>query len=78
MSIELQIIFKFFLGSNKDIEDAVYLYEYFKDNLDNNMLMDFNKRFKTNKIFSKYIKCNRLKGIRIAKGREFCREIKFY
>ncbi len=31
--LELQIAFKLFLGSNKDIEDAVYLFELFKTHL---------------------------------------------
>jgi hypothetical protein len=32
--IELQIAFKLYLGSDKDIEDAIYLYEIFDRNLD--------------------------------------------
>lgn len=33
-SLETQIAFKLFLGSDKDIEDARYLFELFKDSLD--------------------------------------------
>lgn len=36
--IENQIAFKFYLGSEKDIEDAVHLYELFKDHLDKKLL----------------------------------------
>jgi len=54
--IELQISFKFFLGSEKDIEDAKYLYEVFKDNLDMNLVKEFNRKLKIEKIFNKYIK----------------------
>jgi len=32
--IEVQIAFKFHLGSEKDIEDAIYLHDLFKKNLD--------------------------------------------
>lgn len=32
--IEVQIAFKFHLGSEKDIEDAIYLYELFRERLD--------------------------------------------
>ncbi|MDP6157052.1 MAG: hypothetical protein QGH39_00745 [Candidatus Thermoplasmatota archaeon] len=33
-SLEIQIAFKLYLNSNKDIEDARYLFELFKDRLD--------------------------------------------
>lgn len=35
---ELQIAYKLFLGSDKDIEDAVYLWEIFREILDHNLL----------------------------------------
>jgi len=35
---ELQIAYKLFLGSDKDIEDAVYLWEIFREILDRNLL----------------------------------------
>jgi len=54
--IELEIPYKLYLGSEKDIEDARYLYKLFKKYLDVNMLNDFNKKLKTNKLFIRYIK----------------------
>lgn len=54
--IELQIAFKLLLGSEKDIEDAKHLYEVFKDNIKYNILSEFNKKLKTNNVFTKYIK----------------------
>ncbi len=39
--IELQIPYKLYLGSDKDIEDAMYLWVVFKDGLDNNLLRSF-------------------------------------
>lgn len=37
-SLETQIAYKLRLGSEKDVEDARYLYELFKERLDQNML----------------------------------------
>ncbi len=54
--IEIQIPFKLFLGSEKDIEDAKYLYNIFKDNLDINLLKEFNRKLKIEHLFDKYIK----------------------
>jgi hypothetical protein len=39
--IELQIAYKLYLGSEKDIEDAVYLWEVFKEHLDLRLLRKF-------------------------------------
>lgn len=39
--IELQIPYKLYLGSRKDIEDAVYLWDLFKENLDMTLLNRF-------------------------------------
>ena len=39
--IELQIPYKLYLGSNKDIEDAVYLWDIFKEKIDLNLLKKF-------------------------------------
>ncbi len=36
--LEIQIAYKLFLGSEKDIEDALYLWELFKDHLDRDCL----------------------------------------
>lgn len=39
--IELQIAFKLYLGSDKDIEDAVYLYDIFLEHLDKAKLKQY-------------------------------------
>ncbi len=39
--IELQIPYKLYLGSKKDIEDAVYLWDIFKEHADHNLLRKF-------------------------------------
>lgn len=44
--LELQIPFKLFLGSEKDIEDARFLFKLFKDKLDNVMLKMFLTKLK--------------------------------
>ena len=54
--IELQIPFKLFLGSEKDIEDAKYLYKIFIDKLDLKLLEEFNRKLKIEEVFNKYIK----------------------
>ena len=42
--IELQIAYKLYLGSDKDIEDAYYLHELFKENLSRRLLHDYTQR----------------------------------
>ena len=42
--IELQIAYKLYLGSDKDFEDAFFLYELFKGHLDEAMLHEYAKR----------------------------------
>ena len=42
--IELQIVYKLYLGSDKDLEDAVFLYEMFKDYLNWRALDEYAKR----------------------------------
>jgi len=54
-SLELQIPFKLYLGSQKDIEDARHLYKVVQDHLDTKMLNDFNQKFKTYELFNTYI-----------------------
>lgn len=54
--LELQIPFKLYLGSQKDIEDARHLYKLFKDYLNKKLFGEFNQKLKTNKLFNKYIK----------------------
>lgn len=54
--LELQIPFKLFLGSEKDIEDARYLYRLFKDKLDMNLLKEFNRKLNIEGLFNKYLR----------------------
>lgn len=54
--IEVQIPFKLFLGSEKDIEDARYLYEIFYNKLNNKLMSDFNRKLNIEHLFNKYIK----------------------
>lgn len=42
--IELQIAYKLYLGSDKDIEDAVYLWVLFEEMLDDDLLRTFMER----------------------------------
>lgn len=54
--IELQIAFKLFLGSEKDIEDAVYLYEIFKSKVNSRLLLDFGRKLNILNLIKRYIK----------------------
>lgn len=54
--LELQISFKLFLGSEKDIEDARHLYRLFKDKLDSGLLREFNRKLKIEKEFNLYLR----------------------
>ena len=42
--MELQIAFKLYLGSDKDIEDAIHLWRVFKKTIDKELFMGFVKR----------------------------------
>ncbi|WP_258084468.1 hypothetical protein [Thermococcus thermotolerans] len=42
--IELQIAYKLYLGTDKDVEDAFFLYELFKKRIDRRTLNDYAKR----------------------------------
>ncbi|RLI76665.1 hypothetical protein DRP05_12520 [Archaeoglobales archaeon] len=42
--IEVQIAYKLYLGNDKDIEDAVYLWEIFRDYIDREKLSEFMKK----------------------------------
>ena len=53
--LELQISFKLTLGTQKDIEDANYLYILFKDNLDHALLHSFNRKLKIEGTFKRYL-----------------------
>jgi predicted nucleotidyltransferase len=52
---ELQIAYKLFLGSDKDIEDARHLYKMFKDNLDDALLRQFLIKLDKQDRFNKYL-----------------------
>jgi hypothetical protein len=54
--LELQIPFKLFLGSEKDIEDARHLYSIFRGKLNLKLLQEFNRKLKIEKLFNKYLK----------------------
>lgn len=54
--MELQIPFKLFLGSEKDIEDAKYLYLLFKGKLDKKLLWSFITKLKVEKSFKRYLR----------------------
>jgi len=54
--IELQITFKLLLGSKKDIEDARYLHNIFKDYLKKDLLQYFKRKLKIEEAFNKYLK----------------------
>lgn len=51
--LEIQIAYKLYLGSDKDLEDAVYIYEIFKQNLNktllNNVLNELDVKRKADK-----------------------------
>ena len=54
--LELQIPFKLFLGSEKDIEDARHLYRLFKNHLNMALLEGFNRKLNIEKMFIRYLK----------------------
>ncbi len=53
--LELQIAYKLYLSSEKDIEDAKHLYNRFKNKLDNKLLNYFVKELKVTIKFRKYL-----------------------
>jgi len=54
--LELQILFKLFLGSGKYIEDARHLYRLFREEIDLGILYEFNKKLKEEQIFREHIR----------------------
>ena len=54
--LELEIPYKLFLGSEKDIEDALHLFSLFKDYIDMKTFIEFNRKLKTRDLFNKYLK----------------------
>ena len=55
-NIEIQIAFKLYLGSEKDIEDAKYLYEIFRDSIDFVFLEELMKSFSVEEQARRYLK----------------------
>jgi hypothetical protein len=53
--VELQIPYKLFLGDEKDIEDAKYLYNLFDKKLDQNLLKYFLENLDKEDKFNKYL-----------------------
>lgn len=53
--IELQIAFKLFLASEKDIEDSRHLYQLFKENLDQKLLTEFLLKLDKKGLFNRYL-----------------------
>lgn len=54
--IEVQIAFKLFLGSEKDIEDARYLYSIFRERINESVLGKFLKKLRVESYFRRYLK----------------------
>ncbi|MGI0038161.1 MAG: hypothetical protein ACRD99_07365 [Nitrososphaera sp.] len=52
---EMQIPYKLFLGSNKDIEDARHLYKMFKDTLNRDLLRQFLIKLDKQDRFNEYL-----------------------
>ncbi len=52
---EQQIAYKLYLGSDKDIQDAKYLFKLFRDKLDIRKLMQMNKALKVEDKFREYL-----------------------
>lgn len=52
--LEIQIAFKLWLGSNKDIEDAVHIYSLFKGKLNMELLKEMAKKLNVEKGMVKY------------------------
>jgi len=52
--LEVQIPFKVWLGSDKDIEDAVHIYELFKGKLDRRLMEETAKELKVKEQMIKY------------------------
>jgi hypothetical protein len=53
--IELQIAYKLFLGSKKDIEDARHLYQLLKENLNPKLLSEFLLKLDKKGLFNRYL-----------------------
>ncbi len=53
--LEIQVVFKLFLGTEKDIEDSRYLFALFKDKLDKRFMEDLFRKLKIDEKYKKYI-----------------------
>ncbi|MBU0757331.1 MAG: hypothetical protein KKF44_04645 [Nanoarchaeota archaeon] len=53
---ELQIPYKLYLGSEKDIEDAKFLYNLFEDRINSSLFDEFIKRLKVGSLLKRYLK----------------------
>jgi hypothetical protein len=53
--LELQIPYKLFLGSTKDIEDARHLYRLFRENLDEDLFREFLIKLDKHDMFNRYL-----------------------
>lgn len=53
--IELQIVYKFLLGSPKDIEDALHIFNVFKDNINRNKIIKHSNTLDVKKTVRKYL-----------------------
>jgi hypothetical protein len=53
--MEVQIPYKLFLGTDKDIEDARHLYHIFKDRMDINLWNKVQSELKTEKLAERYL-----------------------
>jgi hypothetical protein len=53
--VELQIPYKLYLGTEKDIEDALHLYKLFKDKLNQKLLRQFLVKLDKEDDFNKYL-----------------------
>lgn len=54
--LELQIPFKLFLVSEKDIEDAIHPYRIVKDDINRQLLQEFNQKLEVEELFNKYLR----------------------
>ena len=52
--LEIQIPFKIYLGSEKDIEDATHIYELFKEKLDKKLMENIANKLKVKEMMIEY------------------------
>ncbi len=54
--LELQIPYKFYLGSEKDFEDALHLWELSKNHLNKELLIHWSRELKVERLMSEWLK----------------------